>query len=197
MKMTDTLHNAPIVLDNGSGTIRAGFAGEDLPKCYFPSFVGRPKHLRVLAGALEGDVFIGQRAQELRGLLKIRYPLEHGIVTDWDDMERIWEWVYGEGLKTLSEDVSSFLSFEGGRRKRQDGYRNKISKGEGEWEMDKGWFANSTVCSIPFSSRNHLSTPAATGTLPPRSSSKPSMFPPSTHPYKLFSPSTPLAAQQG
>jgi len=105
VNMTDTLHNAPIVLDNGSGTIRAGFAGEDLPKCYFPSFVGRPKHLRVLAGALEGDVFIGQRAQELRGLLKIRYPLEHGIVSDWDDMERIWEWVYTEGLKTLSEEV--------------------------------------------------------------------------------------------
>jgi centractin len=104
--MTDTLHNAPIVLDNGSGTIRAGFAGEDVPKVSFPSFVGRPKHLRVLAGALEGDYFIGQKAQELRGLLKIRYPLEHGIVTDWDDMEKIWEYVYGEGLKTLSEDVS-------------------------------------------------------------------------------------------
>jgi len=103
--MADTLHNAPIVLDNGSGTIRAGFAGDDLPKCYFPSFVGRPKHLRVLAGALEGDVFIGERAQELRGLLKIRYPLEHGIVTDWDDMERIWQHVYTEGLKTLSEEV--------------------------------------------------------------------------------------------
>lgn len=107
--MADTLHNAPIVLDNGSGTIRAGFAGEDLPKCYFPSFVGRPKHLRVLAGALEGDVFIGQRAQELRGLLKIRYPLEHGIVTDWDDMERIWQFVYSEGLKTMSEEVSASL----------------------------------------------------------------------------------------
>ena len=99
------IHNAPIVLDNGSGTIRAGFAGEDLPKCTFPSFVGRPKHLRVLAGALEGDVFIGSRAQELRGLLKIRYPLEHGIVTDWDDMERIWQWVYQEELKTMSEEV--------------------------------------------------------------------------------------------
>ncbi|KAK8148093.1 Actin-like protein [Beauveria asiatica] len=90
--MTEILHNAPIVLDNGSGTIRAGFAGEDLPKCVFPSWVGRPKHLRVLAGALEGDVFIGQKAAtDLRGLLKIHYPLEHGIVTDWDDMERIWE----------------------------------------------------------------------------------------------------------
>lgn len=111
--MADNLHNAPIVLDNGSGTIRAGFAGEDAPKCYFPSFVGRPKHLRVLAGALEGDVFIGQRAQELRGLLKIKYPLEHGIVTDWDDMERIWEWVYGEGLKTLSEEVRDSLDYLG------------------------------------------------------------------------------------
>ena len=109
--MADSLHNAPIVLDNGSGTIRAGFAGDDLPKCYFPSFVGRPKHLRVLAGALEGEVFIGQKAAtELRGLLKIRYPLEHGIVTDWDDMEKIWGYVYDEGLKTLSEEVSYRVS---------------------------------------------------------------------------------------
>ena len=105
------IHNAPIVLDNGSGTIRAGFAGEDLPKCTFPSFVGPPqKHLRVLAGALEGDVFIGSRAQELRGLLKIKYPLEHGIVTDWDDMERIWQWVYQEELKTMSEEVNTPLT---------------------------------------------------------------------------------------
>lgn len=99
------LHNTPIVIDNGSGTIRAGYAGEDLPKCYFPSFVGRPKHPRVLAGGLEGDTFIGNRAQELRGLLKIRYPLEHGVVTDWDDMERIWQYVYTDELKTLSEEV--------------------------------------------------------------------------------------------
>jgi centractin len=58
-----------------------------------------------MAGALEGDVFIGKRAQEFRGLLKIKYPMEHGIVTDWDDMERIWNWVYAEELGTLSEEV--------------------------------------------------------------------------------------------
>jgi centractin len=104
--MGSRLHNAPIVIDNGSGTIRAGFAGEDVPKCYFPSYVGRPKHVRTMAGALEGDVFIGPQAQTYRGLFKINYPLEHGIVTDWDDMERIWQYVYQEGLKTVSEDVS-------------------------------------------------------------------------------------------
>ena len=104
--MGSRLHNAPIVLDNGSGTIRAGFAGQDTPKCYFPSFVGRPKHIRTMAGALEGDVFIGPQAQQYRGLFKINYPLEHGIVTDWDDMERIWQYVYTDELKTVSEDVS-------------------------------------------------------------------------------------------
>ena len=105
-----TLHNVPIVLDNGSGTIRAGFAGDDLPKCYFPSYVGRPKHPRVLAGALEGDIFIGPDVEKNRGLLKIRYPLEHGIVTDWDDMEKIWQHVYEGQLKTLSEEHPVLLT---------------------------------------------------------------------------------------
>jgi actin-related protein len=104
--MGSRLHNATIVIDNGSGTIRAGFAGEDVPKIYIPSYVGRPKHVRTMAGALEGDVFIGPPAKENQGLFKINYPLEHGIVTDWDDMERIWQYVYNEGLKTMSEDVS-------------------------------------------------------------------------------------------
>lgn len=61
--------------------------------------------MRVMAGALEGDMFIGRRAQEYRGLLKIRYPMEHGIVTNWEDMEKIWAWVYQEELGTLPEEV--------------------------------------------------------------------------------------------
>jgi centractin len=59
-----------------------------------------------MAGAVEGDNFIGRKAQELRGLLKIRYPIEHGIVTDWEDMERIWQYIYTDELKTLSEEVT-------------------------------------------------------------------------------------------
>ncbi|TFL06571.1 actin-like protein [Pterulicium gracile] len=106
----DVLTNQPVVIDNGSGTIKAGFSGQDAPKCFFPSFVGRPKHVRVMAGALEGDTFIGRKAQEFRGLLKIKYPMEHGIVTDWDDMERIWNWIYAEELGTLSEEHPVLLT---------------------------------------------------------------------------------------
>ena len=38
--------------------------------------IGRPKHVRVMAGGLEGDLFIGPKAEEHRGLLNIRYPIE-------------------------------------------------------------------------------------------------------------------------
>ena len=58
-----------------------------------------------MAGAVEGDSFIGKKAQELRGLLRIRYPMQHGVVTDWGDMERIWQYLYTEELKTASEEV--------------------------------------------------------------------------------------------
>lgn len=42
--------NQPVVIDNGTGNIKAGFAGEEAPKCVFPSFIGRPKHTRLMAG---------------------------------------------------------------------------------------------------------------------------------------------------
>lgn len=58
--------------------------------------IGRPKHVRIMAGALEGDIFVGPKAEDHRGLLSIRYPMEHGIITDWNDMERIWTHVFSK-----------------------------------------------------------------------------------------------------
>ncbi|KAG9508705.1 Beta-centractin [Fragariocoptes setiger] len=101
----DLMVNQPVVIDNGSGTIKAGFAGDDEPKCIIANLVGRPKHVRVMAGSLEGDTFIGRRAEEHRGLLSLKYPVEHGTVTDWNDMELIWQYIYSkEQLQTYSED---------------------------------------------------------------------------------------------
>ena len=36
--------SAALVIDNGSGMCKAGFAGDDAPRCVFPSIVGRPRH---------------------------------------------------------------------------------------------------------------------------------------------------------
>ncbi|CAH1713686.1 hypothetical protein AGLY_000757 [Aphis glycines] len=111
METYDVIVNQPVVIDNGSGAIKAGFAGEQTPKCCFPNYIGRPKHVRVMAGALEGDTFIGPKAEEHRGLLYIKYPIEHGIVTDWNDMERIWQYIYGsDQLQTFSEEHPVLLT---------------------------------------------------------------------------------------
>ena len=111
MEPYDLIVNQPVVIDNGSGVIKAGFAGDQVPKCHFPNYIGRPKHTRVMAGALEGDLFVGPKAQEHRGLLSIRYPMEHGIVTDWNDMERIWQYIYSKDqLQTFSEEHPVLLT---------------------------------------------------------------------------------------
>ncbi|OXA45204.1 Alpha-centractin, partial [Folsomia candida] len=61
-----------------------------------------------MAGALEGDIFVGPKAEEHRGLLVINYPMEHGIVTDKSDMERIWQDVYSKDLlQTFAEERPS------------------------------------------------------------------------------------------
>eukprot|EP01071_Lankesteria_metandrocarpae_P000237 Lankesteria_metandrocarpae@DN10375_c0_g1_i1.p1 len=105
----EVIANQPVVIDNGSGVMKAGFAGDDSPKCTFQSFVGRPKHQRVMAGAVEGDVFVGSKAEELRGLLRLKYPLRHGIVEDWNDIETLWANVYSE-LKINSEEHPVLLT---------------------------------------------------------------------------------------
>lgn len=107
----DVIANQPIVIDNGSGVIKAGFAGDQVPKCIFANMIGKPKHLRVMAGALQLDNFIGKKAEEHRGLLTIKYPMEHGIVTDWNEMEKIWSYIYAkEQLQTFPEEHPVLLT---------------------------------------------------------------------------------------
>ncbi|KAA8594399.1 hypothetical protein FQN60_005233 [Etheostoma spectabile] len=108
MESYDILANQPVVIDNGSGVIKAGFAGDQIPKYCFPNYVGRPKHVRVMAGALEGDLFIGPKAEEHRGLLSVRYPMEHGIVKDWNDMERIWHKNREKAAEVFFETFNGF-----------------------------------------------------------------------------------------
>lgn len=62
-----------------------------------------------MAGAVEGDFFVGKKAEELRGLLKVKYPINHGIVEDWADMENIWNYTYSE-LRCQAEEHPVLLT---------------------------------------------------------------------------------------
>jgi len=104
--MGEAFANQPIVIDNGTGVIKAGFAGTEQPKLVFPAYVGRPKHLRVMAGAAEGDIFVGHKAEDLRGILKLNYPSRTGVINDWRDMTHIWNYTYADlGVKKEEHPV--------------------------------------------------------------------------------------------
>ena len=78
-----------LVIDNGSGMCKAGFSGDEAPRSVFPSVVGRPKYKVQIVGGNTKDVFVGDEACSRAGVLILKYPIEHGIVTNWDDMEKI------------------------------------------------------------------------------------------------------------
>eukprot|EP01098_Paradermamoeba_levis_P005125 TRINITY_DN2177_c0_g3_i1.p1 TRINITY_DN2177_c0_g3~~TRINITY_DN2177_c0_g3_i1.p1 ORF type:complete len:411 (-),score=106.42 TRINITY_DN2177_c0_g3_i1:97-1221(-) len=94
-----------VVIDNGSGMCKAGFAGDDSPRLIFPSIVGRPRH----PYGVEKDLYVGDEARSKREILTLSYPNEHGIVTNWDDMEKIWHHVFSE-LKIGPEQCPVFLT---------------------------------------------------------------------------------------
>ncbi|KAL7009931.1 Arp2/3 complex subunit, actin nucleation center [Cystobasidiomycetes sp. EMM_F5] len=95
----------PIVLDQGTGFVKCGHAGQNFPEFTFPSIVGRPilraeeRGANALPADL-GDIIVGDEASQYRSMLQITQPLEHGIVTNWDDMMELWNYTFFKKLRT-------------------------------------------------------------------------------------------------
>ena len=99
-----------IVIDNGTGLTKSGFSGDDAPRSIFPTIVGKPKMPGILVGLDQKDVYIGEEVKEKKGVVKLDYPIERGIIKDWEGMEKIWNYIICQELKSSSEEQGMLLT---------------------------------------------------------------------------------------
>ncbi|KAM8927511.1 actin-5-like [Pelodytes ibericus] len=99
-----------VIFDNGSGLCKAGYSGDSLPRVVITSIIGRSRAPPTMVGAGQKDFYVGEEAQSMRGVLSLIYPVEHGIITCWEDMEKIWRHVYDCELQIKSSEKPVLLS---------------------------------------------------------------------------------------
>ena len=81
-----------LVIDFGSGFVKAGFAGNDAPSLIFPTVVGKPhRHIKSAAGG--SDILIGEAAQANPEVIPT-YPIERSVVKNWQNMSAVINYIY-------------------------------------------------------------------------------------------------------
>lgn len=86
---------AAIVIDNGSSEIRSGFCGDEAPRSTFETVLGTkaddPK-TSYIGDALTAEI-------KAKSEMTVSRPIEHGLVTRWEDMEKIWHHTFDHELR--------------------------------------------------------------------------------------------------
>ncbi|KAK9458016.1 actin family [Dipodascopsis uninucleata] len=90
----------PIVLDQGTGFVKIGRGGTNFPDHTFPSIIGRPiLRAEERTGNVEiKDIMAGDEASAVRTMLQISYPMENGIIKNWEDMCHLWDYAFYERM---------------------------------------------------------------------------------------------------
>lgn len=101
-----------IVCDNGTGFVKCGFAGANFPTAIFPSMVGRPlmRYEEKFENVEIKDIMVGDEASKVRMMLDITYPLDNGIVRNWEDAKHVWNYTFFEKLKIDPKECKIMLT---------------------------------------------------------------------------------------
>ncbi|RNA19193.1 actin-related 2 isoform X2 [Brachionus plicatilis] len=105
-----------VVCDNGTGFVKCGFAGSNFPDHIFPSLVGRPilrSNSNINSTNIEmEDIILGDEASQLRHMLELNYPMDNGMVRNWDDMIHLWDYTFGANKLNIDPKECKILLTE-------------------------------------------------------------------------------------
>lgn len=104
-----------VVIDNGTGYTKMGFAGNCEPSFIIPSVIGTMENQKQLAtgGAKttqqkknidDLDFFIGDEALAVSKTYAVQNPIKHGQIDNWTNMEKFWEHCIFKYLRAEPED---------------------------------------------------------------------------------------------
>ena len=99
-----------VVIDNGSGSIKGGISGDENPRCCFPCKVGRSRWEGVMVGMEEKKSYVGWEATAKRSILDLSCPIEFGVISDWEDIKKIWHHCMYDQLKVTPEEHPLLLT---------------------------------------------------------------------------------------
>ena len=100
----------PVVIDNGSYKLKAGFAGDDNPKTVFPSVKGILRKSGYESRSHSESNYIGEDAiYSERGMI-LKSPFDNGIIYDWETMEQIWHYTFYNKLRIFPDEHPILLS---------------------------------------------------------------------------------------
>jgi len=97
-----------VVIDNGSCSIKAGFAADTMPRTTFPTVVGTAK--TAFFNGASAAPFLGSMAESNSGIVNADFPIRHGVVTNWESMERIWFDIFHNELHVEPEETPVLLT---------------------------------------------------------------------------------------
>jgi actin-related protein len=64
-----------VVIDCGSGMVKAGFGGDDAPRSVFQTIVGRHPAHGTNVGLVQKEVYVGSEALHLKCVLNMSHPI--------------------------------------------------------------------------------------------------------------------------
>ena len=95
-----------VVIDNGTGYTKMGFSGNVEPQYIVPTAVATqecfgPKATHKELSDL--DFYIGNEAASHASTHTVDHPIRHGLIENWDDMERLWQRCFFDYLRCEPE----------------------------------------------------------------------------------------------